>query len=141
VVEGGSVTSTPEPKVPTSKAQAENKPLTQNYFNFMGYYDPRTFFEEELLKLEAIFDQSQVIVTHVGPDASSMPTKYQNNPLSTFFYFDSSSFLERAKGKVWCYGHTHIHADYHHSNGCRLINNVLGYSNEKTGATIRIIEI
>ncbi|GMK39090.1 hypothetical protein PCCS19_21440 [Paenibacillus sp. CCS19] len=34
--------SYPKTRVQTSKAQAESKPLTQKYKNFMGYYDPQT---------------------------------------------------------------------------------------------------
>ncbi|MEK4449426.1 MULTISPECIES: metallophosphoesterase family protein [Paenibacillus] len=101
----------------------------------------RDFFEAELLKLEAILDESQVIVTHVGPDAESMPKMYKNSPISTFFYFDGSNLLARAKDKIWCYGHTHSHADYYHSDGCRLINNAFGYPNEKIGTPIRTIHL
>ncbi|WP_419885709.1 metallophosphoesterase family protein [Paenibacillus sp. B-A-8] len=99
------------------------------------------FFEDELSKLERIFDQSQVIITHVGPDTSSMESKYQNSPVSTFFYFDGLQLLDRAKGKVWCFGHAHTHVDYQHREGCRLINNALGYPQERTGAKIRTIQL
>ncbi|MFC5528358.1 metallophosphoesterase family protein [Cohnella yongneupensis] len=99
------------------------------------------FFEWERWKLEEVFNECQVIVTHVGPDASSMPTKYKDSPVSTFFYFDGSHLLERANGKVWCYGHSHDHVDYVHSSGCRLINNALGYPRERTGAKIRTIHL
>ncbi len=34
--------SYPEPNVQTSRIQAESKPLTQKYRNFMGFYDPQT---------------------------------------------------------------------------------------------------
>ncbi|WP_317967786.1 metallophosphoesterase [Paenibacillus sp. CCS19] len=98
-------------------------------------------FNKELEKLESIFDQSQVIVTHVSPDASNMPTRNLNDPVSTFYYFDGFHLLSRAKGKVWCYGHTHTHADYYHQEGCRLVNNALGYPDEKTGAKIRTIQL
>lgn len=81
----------------------------------------RSKFENELLKLVRIFDQSHVIVTHVSTDASSNPFESKNDPVSTFYYFDGSHLLERADGKVWLYGHTHSHADYVHPNGCRLI--------------------
>ncbi|GIO38844.1 hypothetical protein J41TS12_37050 [Paenibacillus antibioticophila] len=103
--------------------------------------DLKGFFEEELTKLEAIFEQSQVIVTHVGPDAASMPQMYKSSPVSTFFYFDGSNLLSRAHNKIWCYGHTHSHADYHHSNGCRLINNAFGYPRERLQAKIRTIHL
>lgn len=99
------------------------------------------FFQAELRKLEAVFDECDVVVTHVGPDAASMPSKYKESPGSTFFYFDGSYLLERAGGKVWCYGHSHTHTDYVHSSSCRLINNVFGTSRDRTGAKIRTIHL
>ncbi len=82
-----------------------------------------------------------MIVTHVSPDIEGMPSKHRNDPVSTFYYFDGSKLLIKTKSKVWCYGHTHSHADYHHKNGCRLVNNALGYPIEKTGVKIRTIEL
>ncbi|OMF88734.1 hypothetical protein [Paenibacillus sp. FSL R7-0337] len=100
----------------------------------------KDYFQEELRKLEGIFDHSQIIITHVGPDASSVIQQYKNSPVSTFFYFDGSDLLIRANDKVWCYGHTHTHTDYHHTDGCRLINDALGYPIESTGARIKTIQ-
>lgn len=101
----------------------------------------RSFFEEEFDKLQSIFKKSQVIVTHVSPDAEGMPSKHRNDPVSTFYYFDGSKLLSTAKNKVWCYGHTHTRADYLHKDGCRLINNALGYPVEKNGTKIKTIEL
>ncbi|KUP22055.1 hypothetical protein AWJ19_21330 [Paenibacillus sp. DMB5] len=98
------------------------------------------YFVAELTKLERIFNQSQVIITHVGPDVSSTLQQYKNSPVSTFFYFDGSDLLTRANNKVWCYGHTHTLSDYHHDDGCRLINNALGYPIESTRARIKTIQ-
>lgn len=99
----------------------------------------RHFFENEFAKLERIVDECDVIVTHVGPDASNMSSKYKNDPVSTFYFFDGSSLLERASGKTWCFGHTHTHYDYVHDKGCRLINNALGYPNENEKTKIRTV--
>ncbi|MBA9087282.1 hypothetical protein FHR92_003766 [Fontibacillus solani] len=99
----------------------------------------RTLFESELAKLEHIFDQCQVIVTHVGPDVSNVINKYKNDPVTTFFYFDGSTLLERANGKTWCFSHTHTHYDYIHDKCCRLVNNALGYPDEHTKSKIRTI--
>ncbi|OME71500.1 hypothetical protein BSK65_10695 [Paenibacillus odorifer] len=99
------------------------------------------FFQAELRELEAVTDECQVIVTHVGPNAASMPCKYKESPVSTFFYFDGDHLLNRAGSKVWCYGHSHAHSDYVHSSGCRLINNALGTPRDRTGAKIRTVHL
>lgn len=102
----------------------------------------RHVYEAEFAKLELIFNQSQVIVTHVGPNASNMPSKYHNDMVSTFYYFDGSTLLDRADGKIWCFGHTHSHCDYVHDRGCRLINHALGYPNEQNTRTkIRTVHL
>jgi predicted phosphodiesterase len=92
-------------------------------------------FNEELEKLEAHFDTSDVILTHVGPDWDHMPLYYKYDINSSFFYFDGIHLLERAKGKIWCYGHTHSTADYKKLD-CRLLNNSFGYPNESRGRRI-----
>lgn len=90
--------------------------------------DNLSFFREEREKLDRVLDSADVIVTHVGPDASHIPPKHYN-PITGMFFFDGEDFLKRANGKVWCYGHTHDRADYT-KNGCRLINNAVGYPTE-----------
>jgi predicted phosphodiesterase len=96
-------------------------------------------FEEELTKLESIFEASDVIVTHVGPDWSKLTGKNRYDPLTSFYYFDGSSLLSRAQGKTWCFGHTHDHYSYE-KNGCYLVNNALGYPGEKRQMQIQTIE-
>ncbi|TDG00909.1 metallophosphoesterase family protein [Paenibacillus piri] len=99
------------------------------------------FFNHEYEKLEAVIDESQVIISHVSPDWSHVGGKHLIDPVTSFYYFDGSSLLTRAKGKVWCFGHIHTKVDYLHSDGCRLINNALGYPDERTGTKIRTIQL
>jgi Predicted ICC-like phosphoesterases len=96
-------------------------------------------FEEELKLLEQVIDQSDVIVTHVGPDWSKLQARYQSGLTSGFYFFDGSAILTRASGKVWCFGHTHDHYAYE-KNGCYLINNALGYPGDNPGAAIRTVD-
>lgn len=99
------------------------------------------FFYQEYKKLESIFDQSQVIVTHVGPDWSRVHGCYAYDPVSSFYYFNGTSLLERARGKIWCFGHTHNHYSYYHSSGCYMVNNALGYPGENPRTKIQTIEV
>ncbi|WP_256761803.1 metallophosphoesterase [Cohnella sp. WQ 127256] len=97
-------------------------------------------FEAEMAKLERVFAESKVIVTHVGPDWSKVTGEYRYDPVTSFYYFDGSSLLTRAQGKTWCFGHTHDHYSYE-KNGCHLVNNALGYPGGKRRMQIQTIEI
>lgn len=97
-------------------------------------------FTEEYKKLERVFEHSEVIVTHVGPDWSELKANYQSKLLSSFYYFDGSDLVSRAAGKVWCFGHTHDHYSYV-KDGCLLINNALGYPGDNPGAKIKTVDL
>ncbi|MNV89394.1 hypothetical protein D3C71_1836810 [compost metagenome] len=95
--------------------------------------DNKTFtrFWSELEKLEKVLDDSEVIVTHVGPDWSKVPQKYQDDICTSFYYFNGEKYLENLSGKVWCFGHTHERYSYD-NNGCWMVNASLGYPGESS---------
>lgn len=90
-------------------------------------------FKEEKQKLNQIIDESDIIITHVGPDWSKTTYKYQDDLTTSFYVFDGREFFNRINGKVWAYGHTHENADYD-AYGCRFVNAALGYRSENNGS-------
>lgn len=103
-----------------------------------GMPEMQEMFESECIKLERIIDSADIIVSHIGPDWSHIPPRFQG-PGTGFFYFDGAEFLKRCDGKVWIYGHTHDPHSFM-SSGCQMICNPLGYPYEKTGTMIRTFE-
>lgn len=97
-------------------------------------------FEEEYNKLERLFNDSlDVVITHVGPDWTHARNEYNEDKLmNSFYYFDGQAILNRAKGKIWCFGHVHEHYDYTYK-GCRLINNAVGYPSGALDTKIRTV--
>ena len=89
-------------------------------------HDIARFAEIERVKLRNIIDQTDVIITHVGPDWSQLIDEYQGDLFTSFYYFDGQEFFSHIKEKTWCYGHTHVRYDYSQHN-CRFINASLGY--------------
>ncbi|MBA9087285.1 hypothetical protein FHR92_003769 [Fontibacillus solani] len=100
-----------------------------SHFNDSNYITECPDFAEEMKKLDAIFDSCDVVITHVSPDDSRVNPRYRVDPMTSFYYFDGSEFLSRAKGKVWCFGHVHYRQMYI-NRGCLLVNNALGYPGE-----------
>ncbi|MFF2532288.1 metallophosphoesterase [Brevibacillus sp. NPDC058079] len=99
-------------------------------------------FSEEASRFNAIIEKSDVIVTHVGGDWSRLSNKsrYVQGLTSSFYFFDGSKWMDKLKGKTWCFGHVHDHSDYTH-NGCRFINNAKGYPRDNPDARIKNISI
>ena len=91
---------------------------------------PYQRFKSEKEKLEKIVYDSDVIITHIGPDWSKIPNKYKDDVCTSFYFFDGSAYLEKLQGKIWCFGHIHERYDYYNGK-CRMINASLGYPDEK----------
>ncbi len=85
-----------------------------------------SFYLKQLDLLKNHYNESNVIVTHIGPDYSKMSKKYRNDLSSAFFYFDGENLLRNGVGKHWIYGHTHSPSQYK-KYGCNLYCNPLGY--------------
>lgn len=98
-------------------------------FNDSNYITECPDIVKEKQKLDAIFDTCDVVVTHVSPDDSRVNPLYLLDPMTAFFYFDGTEFLDRAKGKIWCFGHAHYRLMYR-NKGCLFVNHSLGYPEE-----------
>lgn len=108
------------------------------YIKPLGSFYLLDYFKEQKEKLSAILPQSDVIITHVGPDWSHAMPQTEPDHRNSFYYFDGSCYFPYIENKVWVYGHHHTRADYLR-HGCRFVNVALGYPEEKQGR--RIVQI
>ncbi len=85
----------------------------------------------EMQKLEKIYQNCDVMITHVNPsiDEAHIDKKYHNSPINTFFTFDGSRFYKNASMRYWVFGHTHDAIEYEMEN-VKFLCNPLGYPNE-----------
>jgi len=89
--------------------------------DYLEYY---ALEKEKMLK---ICDKCDVIVSHIGPDYSTILNKWQS-PESTFFYFNGDDLLKKAKkGSIWIYGHTHDKYYFKNKYGVTMICNPFDY--------------
>ena len=85
----------------------------------------------EIQKLEEIYQNCDVMITHVNPsiDEEHINEKYHNSPINTFFTFDGSKFYKNGSMKYWVFWHTHDAIEYE-VEGVNFLCNPLGYPNE-----------
>jgi predicted phosphodiesterase len=92
-----------------------------------SYLDFNIFCNKEKAKLDLIIQDIDMIVTHVSPNWSRIPQKF-NTPDSTFWYFDGAELLAKTNPKqIWVHGHTHDKMFYDTPDQCTIICNPLGY--------------
>ncbi len=94
----------------------------------------------EMHKLENIYENCDVMITHVNPsiDKEHIHEKYRNSPISTFFTFDGSRFYKNGSMKYWVFGHTHDAIEYEMED-VKFLCNPFGYPNESEyGANIKM---
>ncbi|WP_323590823.1 metallophosphoesterase [Aliarcobacter butzleri] len=100
-------------------------------------------FEIEKPKIEKVYKECDVMITHINPSAKKeyLNAKYQNNQSSTFFCFDGEKYLQNGSMKFWIFGHNHDVIEYKEHN-VKCICNPLGYYNESgNGQWIKIKQI
>ncbi len=102
-------------------------------------------FQIERPKIEKVFKECDVMITHINPSAKNehININYQNNPSNVFFCFEGEKYLKNGNMKYWIFGHTHEELEYIEHN-VHCICNPLGYFNESGNGkfvNIRTIEI
>lgn len=108
----------------------------QTRMNDINYITDIPDFQQERELLDPVIDKSDVIVTHMGPDWSRLPLKYQEDIIQSFYFFDGAAWLPRLHGKTWCFGHCHPYYGAYETEGCTFVNNALGYPFERSKAKI-----
>ena len=98
-------------------------------------WDPYDYFAQEYAKLKKI-EPVDVMISHYAPVIPpNMDPRYENDPTSTFYYFDGVEEVERIKPKVWIFGHTHRAYDFV-DHDVRFLCAPLGYPGENPYATV-----
>lgn len=100
-------------------------------------------FEIERPKIERVYKNCDVMITHINPSAKDehFSIRYQKSPSNTFFSFDGEKYLKDGTMKYWIFGHTHEEMDYKEHN-VRCICNPLGYPSESgNGQWVKVLRI
>ena len=81
-------------------------------------------------------DKKIIVLTHHVPLEAVIHPKYVGHMSNAYYASDLSNLiLDNDHIKLWVYGHTHSQGDimfptYADADGCRLINNAVGYQGE-----------
>lgn len=102
-------------------------------------------FEIEKPKIEAVYKNCDVMITHINPSCKdeNISERYQNNQSNTFFTFEGEEYLKNGSMKYWIFGHTHDELEYEEHN-VKCICNPFGYPSESgfgVWVNIRQIEV
>lgn len=95
-------------------------------------------------KIEAVYQQCDVMITHVMPsiDPQYVDSIYRKDIGTAFFTFNGEKYLKGTTAHTWIYGHNHTNQDSE-VHGVRLIANQMGYRGEarKLPVEEKVIEI
>jgi 3',5'-cyclic AMP phosphodiesterase CpdA len=100
-------------------------------------------WEIEKPKIEATYQQVDVMITHVSPSIKPehIPeVHYRKDDSTSFFTFDGEKYVSATTAKMWIYGHTHTANEYEW-HGVQMICNPLGYPGENKNIKDKRIEI
>lgn len=86
-------------------------------------------YESEKEKLEKIIQQSDVVLTHVGPLHEFSPYRQEEVLFNSFYFFDGEKYIQKYQSKIWCFGHVHIREQYY-KNDWTFISYGLGYPDQ-----------
>lgn len=105
--------------------------------NISHISDFYTLFEQELPKIESVYQKSDVMITHINPSnlKEHQNPEYMNEYSTGFFCFDGLKYLNNTTAKFWIFGHTHAKVDYEYNN-TKVLSNPLGYPDENLGIKI-----
>ena len=122
--------------------------LWQNSLNDANYienFDWQQTAIDEKKKLDKIYKDVDVMITHVNPSLDPNHTfeLYRESELTGFFTFNGEKYLRDGSMKYWIFGHTHNETEYEVGN-THCIANPMGYPAESGNGqyvTTRRIEI
>lgn len=100
-------------------------------------------WEIEKPKIEAVYKECDVMITHVSPSIvpEHIPEKFYREEDSTcFFTFDGEEYVKNTSAKVWIYGHTHTPNDFTWHE-VEMICNPLGYPGERHNVCDKRLEL
>ncbi|MFA6188774.1 MAG: metallophosphoesterase [Sulfuricurvum sp.] len=101
-------------------------------------------WEIERPKIEAVYQQCDVMITHIMPsiNPAHVAEYFRDSRGTAYFCFDGEKYVKDTTAKIWVYGHTHTPNEFE-LHGVRVIANQLGYRGEarKSQVEEKIIEI
>lgn len=99
------------------------------------------FCAAELKKIESIYRDCDVMITHINPSNQMQHTakQWQKEDSSAFFSFDGSRFLEATSAKYWLFGHSHDQKEFE-VHGVKCLSNPLGYPGENKSFRVKSFE-
>ena len=102
-----------------------------NDANYIYGINWQEYAVQEKKKIEKIYQDVDVMITHVNPSIEKEHTSsfYREEETTGFFTFDGSEYLVNGSMKYWVYGHTHTSAE-HEISGVKCICNPMGYPSE-----------
>lgn len=87
--------------------------------------------QEEKKKIELIYQDVDIMITHVNPSLYPEHTssQFREEKTTGFFTFDGENYVKNGTMKYWIFGHTHI-ANEFNFHGVKCICNPMGYPRE-----------
>ncbi len=106
--------------------------MTEGLVNFDDLY------HSELPKIEAVYRECDVMITHVNPSFKDehLSQEFLGQQTNTFYCFNGHNFLRGTTAKHWIFGHTHDSFSYEFSSVACHVN---AYSDKK--AVMKSIEL
>lgn len=104
------------------------KEKMNDYGMIKGYVDFYDILSEERPKLERIYRDSNILLTHINPMPHAMffDEEHRMDATTGFYAFDGEYQVEHTPAKLWVFGHTHTSKDIE-VYGTRIICNAMGY--------------
>jgi len=104
---------------------------TMNDAHYIYGMDWKAFSASENEKIETIYKNVDVMITHINPSIRKehTDTLYQEEPSTGFFTFDGLNYLKNGSMKYWIFGHTHTPIEFN-LEGVHCICNPMGYPGE-----------
>ncbi|MBE0515121.1 metallophosphoesterase [Sulfurimonas sp.] len=107
-----------------------------------GIEDFYDMFKIQREKLDVIYQQCDIIITHVNPSIydKDMPPSKRDDKMNAFYSFCGDEWLDNTTAKYWIYGHNHVSYEYKRDR-VSVICNALGYPAQLKDFKIRTVEI
>ena len=121
------------------------KHTISDYENILGIKNFYELYNKEIEKIEKIYQNCDVMITHVNPSylEDHIAEQYHGSDINTFFTFDGHKYLKDGSIKYWVFGHTHDEIQYEFED-VKCICNPLGYPSENNygeWCSVKTIEI
>lgn len=114
--------------------------LNSNDSNFIKGLDIKEYFKCEKEKLDLIIEESNIILSHVGPDCKLTNLYGKSRYYNSFYFFDGCDIINHYEEKVWLFGHIHSRFDIEHE-AWRMISHAIGYSDQGFNVEVKTFSI